>query len=84
MDVESRLRNLEERLNKLEGNKTVTPKMNDDDRLRRERQEMMRREQEKFMSPMEIRMSRMKNGVNDDFKGGRRTRRKRNNSRKYK
>ena len=44
----------------------------------------MRQEQEKFMSPMEIRMSRMKNGVNDDFKGGRRTRRKRNNSRKYK
>jgi len=46
MDVESRLRNLEERLNKLDGNKTVTPKMNND------------KQDEDFMDPMELKMRR--------------------------
>jgi hypothetical protein len=81
MDIEIRLRNLEERLSKLEGNKTVTPMMNDDDRLRREQQEILRREQEKFMSPMQIRMKRMKDDEYDDFKGGRRTRRNKKRNR---
>ena len=69
MDVESKLRNLEERLNK-----PVTPK----NTLSQEQQDILRREKEQFMDPMELRMRRR-----NDY-GGRRTRRRRNNSRRYK